>query len=805
MNGVKVEIARRLELFRLPGPTLIVYVLRELMAPTLIGFGLFTFFLLMNYLLGLAELIIKDGVGFADVGLLFLYSVPHTIVLTVPMAVLVGGLVAFGRLSADAEIIAMRSGGVSLYQLAAPILIVGLAATLLNVYLCLEVLPWGNNEIVQLRWRLVNSRTIAGQIRPRVFETRFPNFTLWVEDSIGPEQRWEELLLVRTDQNPPRVIMAERAQLHYDEESRGAWLDLTNGFSYEGGDTPEQSTVITFRSQVEFLRDESGVGTVLEVQKDERMMQVGELTAKIKELEAANLPTEKYRVEVHKKFAIPVASLVMALIALPLGVSTRRHAKATGYLIAIGVIAVYYQLIENGEKFAEEGAIPVWLGMWGADIVIAGAALLLLWGKAREKDFRVLDRVLRGVNWCSAQASEVWRNWRGERTGPGGAAPRSDRSEPAFKVSGGRRFPRILDRLVLSQFARTLAMTLFGLVVIWLIGEYLERADDVYSAGASRWVILEYLAFQLPFILTMTIPIATILTVLIVFSVMSKYNEVVAVLAGGTSIFRLAAPVLIPVLLLTLIQYAIYDYVAPYTNQRVAEIKELLQLTRSNIGFVPAQGHWVRGQGRYIFNYADYDAEQMTFQGLRVYTLDEQEWRLARIDYAVRAHWDDGQWVGTDAWRRHYVYDDDNGVSSPELARMATTVLEIEEGPEYFDTERRLPEQMSAAELSRHIASLETRGFDAGKYKIDLQQKFAFPAIVFVLAMVGIPFGFRMGRQGTLSGISVALGLTMLFWLTFIFFHAVGSAEMLPPMVAAWAPHALFLALAGYIAVGLRT
>ena len=112
---------------------------------------------------------------------------------------------------------------------------------------------------------------------------------------------------------------------------------------------------------------------------------------------------------------------------------------------------------------------------------------------------------------------------------------------------------------------------------------------------------------------------------------------------------------------------------------------------------------------------------------------------------------------------------------------------------------------MSAAELSRHIASLETRGFDAGKYKIDLQQKFAFPAIVFVLAMVGIPFGFRMGRQGTLSGISVALGLTMLFWLTFIFFHAVGSAEMLPPMVAAWTPHALFLALAGYIAVGLRT
>ena len=141
MNHRKAGTSGRLVWFRFPPPTLIVYVLRELAAPTLIGFGLFTFILLMNYLLTLAELIFRDGVGIADVGKIFLYSVPQVIVLTVPMAVLVGGLVAFGRLSADSEIIAMRSGGVSLYQLAAPVLMVGAAATLLNIYLCLQILP----------------------------------------------------------------------------------------------------------------------------------------------------------------------------------------------------------------------------------------------------------------------------------------------------------------------------------------------------------------------------------------------------------------------------------------------------------------------------------------------------------------------------------------------------------------------------------------------------------------------------------------------------------------------------------------
>ena len=107
--------------------------------------------------------------------------------------------------------------------------------------------------------------------------------------------------------------------------------------------------------------------------------------------------------------------------------------------------------------------------------------------------------------------------------------------------------------------------------------------------------------------------------------------------------------------------------------------------------------------------------------------------------------------------------------------------------------------------LPRLLDREPERGFDAGQYRIDFHQKFAFPAIVPVLALVGIPFGFRMGRQGTLSGVAVALALTMVFWLTYVFFSAVGKAEILPPLIAAWAPHALFLALAGYITVGLRT
>ena len=788
---------------RFAPPTLFFYVLRELVVPTAMGFGLFTFVLLMHFLLQLAEMIISLGVGAADVGRLFLYSVPHIIVLTVPIAVLVGGLIAFGRLSADSEVIAMRSGGVSLYQLAVPVLTLGVATLALNTYLCLEILPWGNNQIRQLQWRLINSRTISNEIRPRVFETSFSNFTLLVEDIPGQGDVWHNLLLVQTLQNPPRIIMAETAAPSYDEERRALWLILTNGYIYEGSETAESSSVMAFEGQEELIRDESG-WEVGELAKDERSMKLSELNDEIERLESQGLPTAVYSVEVHKKFAIPLACVVMALISLPLGISTQRHTKATGFLVAIGVIAVYYQLIENGEKFAEEGVIPAWLGIWTADVVIGLTALFLLWAKAREKDFGIVDTGGRGLDWLRGKALGAWKRLRNEPT-PIERAGHGDDETVRARPLRGRRFPRILDRYVVSQFCRIFVLALFALVVIWIIAEYFEISDDIYQAGAGRDVVWRYFKFQLPFIVVMSLPIATILGVLIAFSLMSKQNEVVAVLAGGTSLFRFAAPVIVPVVALTAIEYGISDYVMPYTNLQVVEIKESIRPGATTTSFSPAQGHWSRGRGRHIFNYADYDSDENAFQGLYVYYLDEAKWRLSRVEYWDRVGWQEDHWQGSDGWTRHYVYGDDGSHYSPPLMRFPQMPLQIVEPPAYFDTEERLPAQMSAYELRHHIEELEERGFDASQYRVDLHQKLAFPAVVFVLALVGIPFGFRMGRQGTLSGIGVGLALAFFFWLTFGVFQAVGTAGILPPALAAWAPHLLFLALAGYVTLGLRT
>jgi LPS export ABC transporter permease LptF/LPS export ABC transporter permease LptG len=775
--------------------TLYRYVLRELMTPTLMGLSLFTFLLLMNYLLQLADMIIDKGVSVTDVGRLFMYSVPHTIVLTVPMAVLLGGLIAFGRMSADSEVVAIRTGGISLYHLAVPALVLAGGAWILNSYLMLVVLPWGNNQLRQLQWQLVTNRTISSEIKPRIIYDDFPNFILYIEDVTDGGQVWNDVFLAKTDEAPPMVVLAERGWPIFDEENRVFWLRLANGVQYKGGTTAQEATVTSFGQLDQVLLDESDIGDAGPVHKDDRSMNLDELFEQISLRESEGQPAESYWVEVHKRFAFPVACLVLGLLALPLGISTTRHTKTTGFVLAILVIAVYYQFIENGEKFAEEGAIPAWLGMWSANLVLAPIAIFLLWSKTREIDWGIADAFGRVVDWIRYFLRKIL----------GRVTSSTADAAPARARRQTRGFPRLIDRYIVGQFWRHCALALAAFVTMWLVAEYSEISDDVFAANAGFGSAFQYLKFQIPFILSMVLPIATLMAILTTYSLMSKSSEVIAALSGGISLYRLALPILLPAILLTVANYALQDYIVPSTNRRAAEIRDSWREDNRAQSYRPAGGTWVFGQQSRVFNYADYDQEAGTFQGLHVFYLAEDDSRLTRVEYAERATREDDHWVAHNGWRRHYLVGSTDTVPTQALEEFILLPLPFPEGPDYFSAERRGPEQMPAVELSGYIAEMETQGFDAHRYRVDLHQKLAFPSVVLVLALVGIPFGFRMGRQGTLSGIGIALALAMVFWTLFVFFRALGYAEVLPPLLAAWTPHLLFLALGGYLTLGLRS
>src|SRR5438876_6642168 len=181
------------------------YILKEMFGPTVLGFSFYTFIILMRQLFDFAGMIIKRSLPAGTVGELLLLSLPHIIVLTVPMSLLFGILIAIGRLSSDSEIIAMRALVISTRAIYRPVFIFSFAVFLLNLYLMQVVLPRGNTKFQALRAEIYTS-SVEKDLRPRVFYDEFENLMLYVNDVDPRTGLWKGVFVAdsRPDETQPQ-------------------------------------------------------------------------------------------------------------------------------------------------------------------------------------------------------------------------------------------------------------------------------------------------------------------------------------------------------------------------------------------------------------------------------------------------------------------------------------------------------------------------------------------------------------------------------------------------------------------------
>src|SRR3989449_6429740 len=155
------------------------YILKEMVGPTALGFGFYTFIILMQSLFNLAGMIIRRSLPASTVFKLLLLSLPNIVVLTVPMSLLFGILIAVGRLSSDSEIIAMRALGLSTRTIYRPVFIFSSAVFVFNLYLMNVVLPRRNTHLHALRAEVFTS-SVEKEIKPRVVYEEFADLMLFV-------------------------------------------------------------------------------------------------------------------------------------------------------------------------------------------------------------------------------------------------------------------------------------------------------------------------------------------------------------------------------------------------------------------------------------------------------------------------------------------------------------------------------------------------------------------------------------------------------------------------------------------------
>ncbi len=344
------------------------YVAREVLAPFGLGVLLLTFALVTGRLLKLTEMVVNHGVTLAVVASLIGFIMPAFLELTFPMAVLLGVLMGFGRMSGDRELIAARACGISLYRLTAPVIGVALAVYALSSWLAFSVRPWANRNLEERLFELTQTTTSAG-LKEKVFNRNFPGLVVYV-DAVSPADGTLHGVMISDARSSAQqnTIIARSGIIIPDKTSKSITLRLFNGslFGVEPG--RDSSHVTSFRIYDLNVHPEEG----LEIgRRSADEMSYTQLRQTIFAARTAGKPDYDAETELASKYTVPFTTLLFALIGVPLGLKPARGGQSERFGLAIALFFLYYSLMRAGEALAERGRLEAFCAMTIPDLVFA--------------------------------------------------------------------------------------------------------------------------------------------------------------------------------------------------------------------------------------------------------------------------------------------------------------------------------------------------------------------------------------------------------------------------------------------------
>ena len=753
------------------------YVYREVFSHTMLGLVVFTFVFFVPQLVRLMELVVRHSTGASNVSLLFLCSLPAILTFTLPMAALVGTLIGLGRLSADSEIVAMNAAGIGLRRLLVPIGLLALGAGLLTLLNTVWLGPVALRTLHVLEHRLSASQA-SFAVQPRVFDERFPHLVLYVQDVDATATRWRGVFLAESDAAAGlRLTLAEDAIVVAERGQGKLELHLGNGSTHEyDARDPSHYDLTAFGASDESvaLSDSSKPKEIQLTDAELSMRQL--LTIRGKGWRDA-------QVELHRRLAFPVACLVFALLGVPVGVRPRRGGRAAGFVVTLLLISGYYLIFVTGVHMAQQGTISPAAGIWAANLFTLVAALVLL---------RRIERV-RGkdalVRWIDALISRFRKPQPAPSPARGQNGPVPVRRLGVRLAGRPMGFPLLIDLYVLRTFLSFFVLVLVGFIVLFDAFTLFDLLEDISRHNIPFFTVINYFRFLSPMMVYQLVPLAALVAMLVTLGVMAKNNEITALKASGISVYRLAVPLLVSSAVLAIGLFLLDDTFLPYANQRQDALRNQIKGRPAQTYFQPAH-QWIFGENEKVYNYELFDSDQNLFGGLSVFELDPDSFQMLRRVFASRAQWVPSlnTWVLESGWVRDFK----GGRVVRYIPFRVSSLEELSEPPTYFKREVRQSYQMNWRQLGQYIRDLRQAGFDTARLSVQWQKKFAFPLIAPIIVFLGIPFAFLVGTRGAVGGLALAVGIGIAYWATAALFEAMGGVGQLPPLLAGWAPDAIF-------------
>jgi lipopolysaccharide export system permease protein len=354
------------------------YVLKEMFPPFAVNVLFFMFVFILTEILDITDMIVNYKVSLWVVVNLLVFSMPYFLVFILPMSVMMATLLTFLRMSGDNEIIALKSGGIGIYQLLPAVFAFCLMGALLTAVMTVYGLPWSRTSLKALTIEVAKSNIDIG-LKERTFNNAFKGVMLYVNKiDLKKKELIDVFIQDERNQKAMITVVAPLGKMGSDPEKLLFHMRLYNGTINQVNLKEQSVNAVHFETYDIQLDLKQAMENLPDEPKHEQEMSLSELRGHLKDPPKKDFRYYRRLMEFHKKFSIPVACFALGILAIPLGVQSKSARKAFGFALGFFLFLFYYLLLSAGLVFGETGAYPPAIGMWLPNIVTGGIGWFLL-------------------------------------------------------------------------------------------------------------------------------------------------------------------------------------------------------------------------------------------------------------------------------------------------------------------------------------------------------------------------------------------------------------------------------------------
>ncbi len=342
------------------------YVLREHLGPFLVTLAGLTAVLLVGNIIKLADLVISKGVSVFDIIRLLLDLIPYLLSFAIPMACLIAMVLAFGRLSSDYELIALRASGVAPARLILPMLTVALLMSGVVLMLNDRVVPAAHLAFRRQLKTIAIKRPTA-YLEAGTFIREFDPYIIFVYYVEG-KTLYNVRIYEPQPNGPTRTILANRGEFESLPSAHGVQLKLYDGSADEWDPAhPGSFYKVGFGTYSMNLTADADASSRL--QKKLKEMTFAELAQESRRMDAEGIDPLPITLELHRKIAGSFAALVFMTFGLTMGLGLHHHERLIIFVWVLSLFLAYYLATIGTNAMALKGWLPAWLAMWLPNIV----------------------------------------------------------------------------------------------------------------------------------------------------------------------------------------------------------------------------------------------------------------------------------------------------------------------------------------------------------------------------------------------------------------------------------------------------